>query len=663
MLITSKLSNRGVDTTPRALCISIYSAMTEAITRISEELNVPVDVYEGGIFNNGHLFAQEAQEQYDVIISQAGTAVSIQQLVHVPVVPVSITALDFITAFDEANRHNKPLILISYKSELGEELSAMARFFTPERFSIMTYSNREEFQRIVDQTLSLRGHAIVGFGGCIQDLAEANGIPYVLVRSRPENIRRAVLSAKNIIEQNVREKRHARRLQNLVNHSREGILSVNNEQAITTCNLTAKRLLKLKGVKVLGLNITRPDSPACLRSLYGDGRFSLNSLQQIEGTRFIVSRIPVIVRSRLLETVITFQELSQIQKVEAHARAQLHLKGLVARYSFKDIISESERMRKLVGDAKQYAATQAAVLIEGETGTGKELMAQSIHNASPRKSGPFVAINCAALPEHLLESELFGYEEGAFTGAKKGGKSGMFELAHNGTIFLDEIGEISLSMQGRLLRVLQEKEVFRLGGDRVINVDVRVVSATNKNLYKRVEEGNFRRDLFFRLNLLPLFIPPLRQRLEDLPTLAGHFMGRSGQLYGSAPPPLSKASIRKMQAYDWPGNVRELVNIIERLCIMYKEGQNADALACQLLEDHIAMRRRSLDLHREAGGPGAITVPLGTMKEMEYAILQTLLNRAGGNQKLLAENLGVSRVTVWKKLKELSKSEERISVN
>lgn len=650
---TSKLHNRSVDTNPRALCISIYPQMKDSITLASEEFGLPVDIYEGGIFNNGHLFAQEMQEHYDVIISQAGTAVSIQPLVHIPLVTVSITALDFINAFEEARAYDKNLIIISYQSPLVNEFSAMARVFVPDRFRIMIYSSREEFQHIVDTGLAMTDHVIMGFGGCIQDMAVAKGIPYILVHSRPENVRRAVISAKNIIEQNVREKRHARRLQNLVNHSREGIISVNDEQAITTCNLAAKRLLKLKGIRILGSIITSSTAPSALCKLYGDGKFSLNSLQQINGTSYIISRIPVIVRSRLIETIITFQKLSQIQKVEAQARAQLHHKGLVTRYSFNDIIHQNEAMRKLVNTAKQYAATHAAVLIEGATGTGKELMAQSIHSASPRADGPFVAINCAALPEHLLESELFGYEEGAFTDAKKGGKTGVFELAHNGTIFLDEIGEISLGMQGRLLRVLQEKEVFRLGGERVISIDVRVISATNKNLYKLVEEGSFRRDLFFRLNLLPLYIPPLRTRLEDIPLLIRDFMVKNGQIYNTIPPMPTETTVKELQKYAWPGNVRELHNIVERLCIMYKEDLDVNSLFCHLLDDHVRMQARSKELY-EKNIDDVISVIPGTMKDMEKTLLRSMFKRAGGSPTLLAEMLGISRVTVWKKLKEIS---------
>lgn len=653
MLITSRLDKRSIDIAPRALCISIYSGMTEEIAAVSEELGVPVDIFEGGIFNDGHLFAHEAQEQYDVIISQAGTAISIQPLVHVPLVTVNITALDFINAFEQAGTYEKDLVLICYQSPMLKDLSAMARVLAPEQFSILTYSNKSEFEQIVDKVLTMDHHVVMGFGGCIQTMAEANGIPYILVQSRSDSIRSAVASAKNIIEQNIREKRHARRLQNLINHSREGILSVNDQQAITICNLTAKRMLKLKGVNVMGTEITQPNSPACLRKLYGDGKFTLNSLQQVNGTSYIVSRIPVIVRSRLMETVVTFQELSQIKKMEARARAQMQIKGLVARYSFTDLFHQSEAMRTLVETARQYAGTDAAILIEGETGTGKELMAQSIHNASPRREGPFVAINCAALPEHLLESELFGYEEGAFTGARKGGKPGVFELAHNGTIFLDEIGEVPLNMQSRLLRVLQEKEVFRLGGERVISVDVRILSATNKNLYRLVQEAHFRRDLFFRLNLLPLFIPPLRDRLDDLPLLTAHFIQRLGQIYNSMPPLPTEAAMKKMRAYGWPGNVRELVNIIERLCIIYKQDAEVDALLEHLLDDHILMQSRGVAMHKDNDSE-AINVQPGTMKKMEACILQTMLERVGGNQKLLADTLGISRVTVWKKLKELS---------
>src|SRR5690625_3003716 len=214
--------------------------------------------------------------------------------------------------------------------------------------------------------------------------------------------------------------------------------------------------------------------------------------------------------------VVTYQEAESILLANNEIRSELYQRRFFAKYQFDDIISRSDKMEQLITLAKAYAISESNILIYGESGTGKELIAQSIHNESKRRTGPFIAVNCAALPENLLESELFGYEDGAFTGAKKGGKPGLFEMAHGGTIFLDEVGDITPSLQARLLRVLQEKEVRRIGGERIISVDIRVLSATNKDLLASVEDGEFRRDLYYRLNVLHLYNLPLRERVEDI---------------------------------------------------------------------------------------------------------------------------------------------------
>ncbi len=649
-------TGRGVDEKPRAFCVSIYPEMSAMVRDCAEELGVAVDIIEGGIHSNGHLIARDVQEQYDVIISQAGTALCIQDLVHIPVVSINLTTRDFIKGLEEALQFNMPLALISYTSEFLQELETIARVLTHGNVASYPYSSREDFDENIQRLSSLPEHVLVGFGGCMAKHVEDKGCPYVLIRSSREHVRQAVLTAKNIIDHNIREKRRARRLHNIVNYSREGIVSIDKHNLITICNLPAKRMLKLRGMHLLGANITHHTMPTSLRELYGDGSFTMNSLMKVEDKSFLVSRVPVTVRSERQETVMTFQEFSQLQKIEAKARAQVSMRGLVAKYNFNDIICCGPLMKETIRKARDYAATEASILITGETGTGKELFAQSLHRAGKRCDGPFVAINCAALPEQLLESELFGYEEGAFTGARKGGKAGLFEIAHKGTIFLDEVGEISLSTQSRLLRVLQEKELFRVGGDRIINVDARVITATNKNLYKLVMEGRFRRDLFFRLNVLTLPISPVRRRPEDIAPMVEHFLQKGCKRYGKKRIRLSGESVALLQSYSWPGNVRELEHIMERLLVLCRSGDSPDALLAGILDEHIAIQR---EYEQESGPPsGSITIPEGSMRDMEQNILKEMLVRHGGNRKRLAKELGISRVTVWKKLKELGLEED-----
>jgi len=244
-----------------------------------------------------------------------------------------------------------------------------------------------------------------------------------------------------------------------------------------------------------------------------------------------VNVLPVTVKGATASSIATLQDVSHIQAVEEEIRREMYLKGYTAKFDFADIVAHDELTLRTVSLAKRFAATHASILIQGESGVGKEVFAQSIHNASDRRLRPFIAMNCAAIPESLIESELFGYVDGAFTGARKKGKPGIFELAHGGTIFLDEISEMPFHLQARLLRVLQEHEVMRLGDDKIIPIDVRVIAATNRNLEKLTKEGLFRVDLYWRLNVLNLFIPPLRERRKDvLPPHRSHAFGNRGLL-------------------------------------------------------------------------------------------------------------------------------------
>lgn len=276
--------------------------------------------------------------------------------------------------------------------------------------------------------------------------------------------------------------------------------------------------------------------------------------------------VPVKVLRKVTGVLAIINEFTEQERNQHKLRLQLLGKGHKAKYRFEDIFGKSEAMLNLKNTAERMAKSDSSVLISGETGTGKELFAQAIHNASRRKDYQFVAVNCAALPENLLESELFGYEEGAFTGARKGGKIGLFELAHKGTLFLDEIGEMALNIQARLLRVIQEREVMRIGGDRVIKIDIRILAATNKNLKKLVEEGKFRKDLYYRLNVLPLETIPLRDRKEDIIPLAERIMKELGVKFE-----LSPEAARAFVNYKWEGNVRELKNYIEYLAHLGKK--------------------------------------------------------------------------------------------
>lgn len=341
--------------------------------------------------------------------------------------------------------------------------------------------------------------------------------------------------------------------QNVVNTVDDGILAMNKEKKITLFNHRLEALFQLQAKDVIGLNISKVVDQE-LQEFMTKGAEE-NKFVSMNGVDVVAFRQSIPEEET---TVVTFKSVNQAFEIEKTAQREQHKKGFSAKYDFDDILGEHPLLRERVRIAKKLAMAEHPVLINGETGVGKELFAHAIHRSSLRKNGPFIAINCSALTETLLESELFGYEEGTFTGAQRGGKKGLFELADNGTIFLDEIGDISATVQAHLLRVLQEKEIRRIGGRKITPINVRVIAATNKNLEQKIIEGTFRSDLFYRLNVLKLTIPPLRERLSDIPFLTNYFVTKSGTWMKVDP-----QVIDTFMTHQWPGNIRELKSMID----------------------------------------------------------------------------------------------------
>lgn len=324
-------------------------------------------------------------------------------------------------------------------------------------------------------------------------------------------------------------------------------------------------------------------------------------------------------------------------------------KGLAAKYCFDDIIHINGKMSTIIAKAKKYANTDCTVLIRGESGTGKELLAQSLHNEHRlRRKGPFIAVNCASLEDSLLRSELFGYTEGSFTGASKGGKPGFFELANGGTLFLDEIGKMKLEPQGNLLRVLQEKEVRRIGSDRVIPVDVRVIAASNEDLEDSVNKGSFREDLYFRLNVLKIVLPPLRERVEDISEQVIFFLQKFSYKYGKAITCLPPIVFKKLSRMNWPGNTRQLENFIERCVVLADSEENISEIVMELLEEEF--NESPAIGHDHSLNQDQISVRISTLAEMNIEIVRRMRAKEKLTNSELALRLGISRPTLTKML-------------
>jgi DNA-binding NtrC family response regulator len=339
---------------------------------------------------------------------------------------------------------------------------------------------------------------------------------------------------------------------------------------------------------------------------------------------------------KLMLTVDNALKLQRLERENRQLRQQL---------GKHEIVWKAEAMRRVMTQLERVAASESRVCIFGETGTGKELVARTIHERSPRSSGPFVTLNCAAVPAELIESELFGHEKGSFTGAS-GRHIGKFELADQGTIFLDEIGDMPLNMQAKLLRVLEEGEVERIGGDKPIRVNVRVVVATHRDLEARVRDEKFRPDLFHRIHVFPLLLPPLRERRDDIPALVGHFAAQVCAQNGWKPVPFTEDATAALQSHSWPGNVRELRNMVERLMLLSSDG-HVDLATVQIALPKVSPGR---DVASDLTGDGALA---DRVQSFEREVILAELKRSHQNMSLAAKTLGLERSHLYKKAEQL----------
>jgi PAS domain S-box-containing protein len=360
----------------------------------------------------------------------------------------------------------------------------------------------------------------------------------------------------------------------------------------------------------------------------------------------IVNVAPIYVDGRIKGSVGVIHDISEIISLtEELENARKLIRQIRARYTWDDIIGSSLSIELAKEQARSAAETPATVLLRGESGTGKELFAHAIHNASRRRKGQFVRVNCAAISENLLESELFGYEEGAFTGAVKGGKKGLFEEADSGTIFLDEIGDISMSIQSKLLRVLQEKEIIRVGGTKPLKIDVRIIAATNADLEQKIQSKLFREDLYYRLNVIPIYIPPLREHKEDIRTLAEHIIYRLNQEFGREVQKISDASVEDLTTYDWPGNVRELENVLGRAMISMRPNetvidlQHLPLMPCEKMNMPVSFQGQVRTLGR-------------VVADAEMTEIRRALKETGGSRTRAASLLGISMRSLFYKLEK-----------
>lgn len=441
----------------------------------------------------------------------------------------------------------------------------------------------------------------------------------------------------------------------------EGIAIVDKSGVIQLFNETYSRYVGVSKEEAIGLPVENVIENTRIPIVLQTGVPERNQIHRLQGQRMIVHRMPIWKDGHIIGAVgmLIYEGVTEIQQIISQLEVQnkkqspettLQLSQRSAHESleFEDILGESLAISQTKKLARRAAHAKATVLITGESGVGKEQFARAIHDAGITRSGRFVTVNCAAIPENLLESELFGYTEGAFTGAQKGGKQGKFELAHNGTIFLDEIGDMPMATQVKILRVIQEKEVERIGGTNPIQVDFRLIAATNQDLKELVRKGKFREDLFYRLHVIPLHIPPLRERKNDIPLIVSAQLPKLCQIYGVKDKIIEKEVMQLFFRYHWPGNVRELLNVLERLFALTSGPRiRATDLPTEFThmekkQEYLAVSSTSLRKRREARQFAEV--------EEEKELIERVLKEAGGNKSEAAKHLGISRATLYNKL-------------
>ena len=610
------------------LFIAPQKEIAQVARKVFQDLNISIPI----IIAKNEAAVSQARKypNISVIVSRGGTARDLKKYTDKIIVDINISFADIFPSIEKLSRQGcKNIAIISNNHIIDKEETDLT--INDTFIKIRPYAADEDVPHIIESFEP----KIDGIIGDIKPVEIGNtyNIPSIYIESNTLSITKAVKEALSIVDSQQKKLLRLQTLQSIINNIDEGIIVYDlNNKPIFSNEL---------GQYIINNNFI-------LSGKHGTNKL-VNFLNDYNGKildinneKMLLEVINLNLSDNLNNKVLIFQKVNAVEKTARKIQLALYQKGLYAKKTFNDIFYNSDEMKTIIETAKQFAQSSSSILIYGETGTGKEGLAQSIHNASPRANKPFVSVNCASLPPTLIESELFGYVDGAFTGARKSGKKGLFELAHTGTIFLDEIGDLPLDIQSRLLRVIQEREIMRIGDDKIQSIDIRLICATNKNLKQLVREGKFRQDLYYRINVLRLTLPPLRNRREDIMLLMNFYLNRYSH---------DKTKILQLADdikaylinYPWYGNIRELKNVAEVLAFIYKDGLTLEQVKNILDED--------TDETTTAAEENILSIPIeGNLKDMEKAIIRQLIEKKYSSDDI-CRLLGISKVTLWRKTK------------
>lgn len=578
----------------------------------------------------------------EVILAGGANAHIVEKHVSIPVIRYKVTEFDYLIAINKGYTISPRVAIVTYQTEISTKL----RLYIEQqgmKIENIIYEDSEELEWKIAQSDS---EVIIGASYAIE-IGQKYQRNTVLIYPSVESILEAIYDAKQMAIEIRKIKNQYKYANTIIGNSTNGILLVDETETIVDCNNVAADIFGDRKKKYTGRLVGEFLKTWNIDTLVADKSNERSYISKIKAEDYMIKEIKLGENPHIFNgAILIFIKLNEVKRaqIEYDKKKKEDKKklGFEAKNYFVDIVGESFVIKSVIEDAAIYAKSESSVLIYGETGVGKELFAQSIHNASLRSAGPFIAVNCGALSESLLEAELFGYDEGAFTGSKKGGKKGLFELADGGTIFLDEIGEVSSMMQTKLLRVLQEHEILHVGGDRIIPIDVRVIAATNRDL-ENMDTNSFRRDLLYRLNVLELLIPPLRDRDNDAVIIFEYFFAqkKNARLLKK---PLSLKVKTLICLYKWPGNIREMQNICERFCLF---------LAQAVTLNESVMERSMI----KAIGEQKLIISILEKnrydgKNISEVLVSELKDLLSLNRESIAAVLGTSRTTIWRIMKE-----------
>ena len=625
------------------ICCVTYGELDQLVRQVVDSYKDETccfDIVEGVREENLDRINRSILEGAEIIIAGGANAEVIRGYFKVPVINYKVTFLDYMQAVQTGFREGKKVCLVSYMTHMNSRLREYLEQIQRPVMEII-YEDTEELEEKIRQS---EADVFVGNGLAVQ-LANSLGRKGVILYYGKDSIEESIEEARRLLREIRRDKERNQFVKAMMEYSPNGVLYLDTENRIIDCNRTVYELLH-KPSGILEGKIIEDVLPECVPE-NREGPESM--VVQVDNRTYIERWIPVDDgNGTCFGYIIILALFSDYKKAELDYRnkqsEQRKKRGFTAKFTLSDIIGDSYHMKMAKDEAKLFARSDASVLIYGETGVGKELFAQSIHNGSLRKNGAFVAVNCAALPENLLESELFGYDEGAFTGGRKGGKKGLFELAEGGSLFLDEIGELDLDLQTKLLQVVQEHSMRSIGSTEYTSVNIRVIAATNRSLPGMIKAGQFRLDLYYRLNVVSFEIPPLSRRRQDIRALIEYLSLRFGQVYGCQKT-FTPEAMGFLLDQEWLGNIREIQNFMEKLYVL----EDASVITDTLLKEN----------YRFSRSPAPQTSQAPEFKPLKQAVAEfqktyiTEVRRHTRDLDEAAQILGMDRAALNHRLKDI----------